>query len=282
MVTTLSNSPTPLRTAPHVFHQPGRDHPPFSVGGPCAPAVPHDACGVGSGLAACPSLGLLVSSDYHKNTISAWALPDIAPSGGVPGEAPVLAGAGAVEGLEGASASSSPGTGCDGLTLVCTLGGAASAAPMRFQFNVGEGSGSLAFTPPGDPSARPLLLVTDAGADAVHLVDVMARAHAGYVAPPGSIAGPRGVVASGASPLVAVSAWKKASSGDRVVVVYRGSGAVWEAVRVIGGGFWGPGSRDGQLDTPHGLRFSGNGSTICVADLKTTAPACSVWVTVGS
>jgi hypothetical protein len=51
------------------------------------------------------------------------------------------------------------------------------------------------------------------------------------------------------------------------VVVYRGSGAVWEVVRVIGGGFGGPGSHDGQLDTPHGLRFSGDGSTICVADL---------------
>jgi hypothetical protein len=63
----------------------------------------------------------------------------------------------------------------------------------------------------------------------------------GYVASPGSIAGPRGVAASGASPLVAVSAWAKTNSGDHVVVVYRGShgGAVWEAVRVIGGGFGG-------------------------------------------
>jgi hypothetical protein len=50
------------------------------------------------------------------------------------------------------------------------------------------------------------------------------------------------------------------------VVVYRGSGAVWEAVRVIGGGFGGPGDRDGQLKAPYGLRFSGDGSAICVAD----------------
>jgi hypothetical protein len=65
---------------------------------------------------------------------------------------------------------------------------------------------------------------------------------------------------------VAVSAWKNDNSGDHVVVVYRGSGAVWEAVRVIGGGFGRPGSRDGQLARPYGLRFSGDGSAICVAD----------------
>jgi hypothetical protein len=92
------------------------------------------------------------------------------------------------------------------------------------------------------------------------------RSHAGYLASPGSIAGPRGVAASGASPLVAVSAWKMYHSGDHVVVVYKGSGAVWEAVRVIGGGFGGPGSRDGQLKVPFGLRFSGDGSAVCVAD----------------
>jgi hypothetical protein len=52
-----------------------------------------------------------------------------------------------------------------------------------------------------------------------------------------------------------------------VVRVYKGSmGGVWEAVRVIGGGFGGPGSRDGQLDRPKGLRFSGDGSAIVVAD----------------
>jgi hypothetical protein len=145
---------------------------------------------------------------------------------------------------------------------------------MQFKFIDGNGgSGYLAFTPPATSSsgnsARPLLLVTDAGHDAVHVVDVVGRSHAGYLAAPGSIAGPRGVAASGASPpLVAVSAWKEQRSGDHVVVVYRGSGpgAVWEAVRVIGGGFGDPGSLDGQLTMPYGLRFSGDGSVICVAD----------------
>jgi hypothetical protein len=151
---------------------------------------------------------------------------------------------------------------------------------MQFKFYDGDGwhSGYLAFTPPtttatttsgssgSSSSARPLLLVTDVGHDAVHLVDVVGRSHTGYVASPGSIAGPRGVVASGALPLVAVSAWKRPSSGDHVVVVYRGSGTVWEAVQVIGGGFGAPGPRDGQLRMPYGLRFSGDGSVICVAD----------------
>jgi hypothetical protein len=145
---------------------------------------------------------------------------------------------------------------------------------MQFMFQDGnDSSGYLAFTPPitttkDSGSAGPLLLVTDAGHDAVHLVDVVDRSHAGYLAPPGYIIGPRGVAASETSPLVAVSAWKKWNSGDHVVVVYRGSGAVWEAVRVIGGGFGGPGKGDGQLKTPCGLRFSADGSVVCVAEYR--------------
>jgi hypothetical protein len=220
-------------------------------------------CGKGWGMAACPALGLLVTSD-RVNTLSVWGLPGGASGGG---------GASAGAGAGGASA----GGGGGGLRLVCTLGDAGSVAPMQFQFDSGVGfSGYLAFTPPttttttssSSSSARPLLLVTDAGHDAVHVVDVVGRSHAGYLASPGSIAGPRGVATSGTSPLAAVSAWKKSSSGDHVVVVYRGSGAVWEAARVIGGGFGGPGSRDGQLKMPYGLRFSGDGSGICVADFR--------------
>jgi hypothetical protein len=222
-------------------------------------------CGQGLGLAACPALGLLVTSDSNKNTLSVWGVPG-GGSGG--GGASGGAGASAGAGAGGASA----GGGGGGLRLVCTLGGTGSAAPMQFKFN--GVSGYLAFTPPttttfsgsSSSSTRPLLLVTDAGHDAVHVVDMVGRSHAGYLASPGSIAGPRGVAASGASPLVAVSAWKKSDSGDHVVVVYRGSGAVWEAVRVIGGGFGCPGSRDGQLKWPYGLRFSADGSAICVAE----------------
>jgi hypothetical protein len=112
------------------------------------------------------------------------------------------------------------------------------------QFSFPEGSGNLArplaVTAPILTSRSLLLATGDAGADAVHIVDMVGRGHAGYVASPGSIAGPRGVVVSGASPqLVAASAWKTRNCGDHVVVVvYRGSSdGVWDPVRVIGGGF---------------------------------------------
>jgi hypothetical protein len=194
-------------------------------------------CGEGLGVAVCPTLRLLVTSDWVKNILSVWVLPGGASGG-------------------------------EWLKLVCTLGGKGSAAPMQFKFRDGPGSGSgyLAFTPPttsasGSRSgARPLLLVTDAGHDAVHLVDVVGRTHAGYVASPGSIAGPRGVAAASSSDgavLVAVSVWKEYDSSDHVVVLYKGSGAVWEKVGTIG---------EGQLNSPYGLRFSRDGSGICVAD----------------
>jgi hypothetical protein len=223
------------------------------------------ACGKGYGLAACPALGLLVTSDCEDNTLSVWDLQVGTSGSDAFGVAGASAGAGAASG--GASAG-----GGGGLRLVCTLGGAGSVTPMQFKFN-GLTTGYLAFTPPtttttcgSSSGGQPLLLVTDARHDAVHVVDVVGRTHVGYLASPGSVAGPRGVAASGASPLAAVSAWKTYNSGDHVVMVYRGSGAAWEAVRVIGCGFLAPGSRDGQLFAPVGLRFSGDGSVICVVE----------------
>jgi hypothetical protein len=130
---------------------------------------------------------------------------------------------------------------------------------MRFKF--AGYSGWMAFT---GPATSRLLLLTDAGHDAVHVIDVAGRVHAGYVAAPGTIAGPRGVAARGS--LVAVSAWKKSDSGDHVVRVFEGSGAMWTVVRVVGGGFGGPGSADGQLKWPYGLRFTGDGTGLVVAD----------------
>ncbi len=130
---------------------------------------------------------------------------------------------------------------------------------MQFKFN--EGGGFLAFT---GPATSRLLLVTDAGHDAVHVIDVAGRVHTGYVAAPGTIAGPWGVAARGS--LVAVSAWKVYNSGDHVVRVFEGSGARWRAVRVVAGGFRGPGRAAGQLNQPLGLRFTCDGTELVVVD----------------
>jgi hypothetical protein len=187
------------------------------------------ACGHGMGVAACPALGLLVTSNDKDNTLSVFDLRR------------------------------SSGTGA-GLALVCTLGGASSRAPMRFKFNGQSLSGWMAFT--GPATAR-LLLVTDAGHDAVHVIDVVGGVHVGYVAAPGSIAGPRGVAARGS--LVAVSTWKS-WQGENVVRLFEGGGASWTAVRVLAGGLGRPGSADGQLQGPYGLRFTGDGTGLVVAD----------------
>ncbi len=64
----------------------------------------------GFGMAVCPALGLVVTSNHHDNTLSVSTLP----------HTDVSYGAGA------------------GLAHVCTLGGASSRAPMQFKFNSGE------------------------------------------------------------------------------------------------------------------------------------------------
>ena len=125
-------------------------------------------------------------------------------------------------------------------------------------------SGGLAFAPGGSQGARPVLLVADDGKDAVHVVDVVGRVHLGYLADPGSIAGPRGVAVSAAAHLVAVS-----SRGRMVpyghVSLYRGraGGCEWDLVRVIGRGLLAL-SRP-LLSRPSGLRFTGDGAMLAVA-----------------
>jgi hypothetical protein len=114
-------------------------------------------CGVGHGLAACPALGLLVIAEIGASSLLLWGLPGGAIGGASRG---AVASAGAFVGGVRTG-------GGDGLTLVCTLGGAGSVAPMQFKFAVG--GGRLAFLPATSSGISPLLLVTDAGADAVHL-----------------------------------------------------------------------------------------------------------------
>jgi hypothetical protein len=202
-------------------------------------------CGAGVGLAVCPTLGLVVTSNFNDNTLRVFALPSCNML--VDSRAGIGGGAGA-----GA-----------GLALVCTLGGAFSPSPMQFLFHDAHGpSGWMAFT--GTATSR-LLLLTDAGHNTVHVIDVAGQGHVGYVAAPGTIAGPRGVAARGS--LVAVSAWKEWDSGDHVVRVFEGSGASWTAVRELAGGFGGPSGADGQLNGPLGLRFTVEGTGLVVADM---------------
>jgi hypothetical protein len=124
-------------------------------------------------------------------------------------------------------------------------------------------SGFVAFM---GPATSRLLLLTDAGHEAVHVIDVAGRVHVGYVAAPGTITGPRGVAARGS--LVAVSVWEGCGCyfGDHVVQLFAGSGARWTAVRVVAGGFGYPGRADGELHEPYGLRFTGDGTGLVVAD----------------
>lgn len=181
------------------------------------------ACEAGYGIAASPALGLLVTSRW-SNVLDVFVLP----VGGCP---PTLA-------------------------HVCTLGG---DAPMLFKFVDAVDcfpSGYMAFA-----TDHHLLVLTDVGHGAVHVIDVVAKIHVGFVAAPGTIAGPRGVTAKGS--LVAVSAWSDLRHGEHVVRVYEGTGAAWALVRVLAGRI---GREDGVLSGPAGLRFTADGTGLVVAD----------------
>jgi hypothetical protein len=176
-------------------------------------------CGEGHGMAACPVLRLLVTSSYNDLTV--FALPDSI--------------------VEKAGTS-------DGLTRIRTIGGGGSAEPMDFKFMEDNGciSGWMAFT--GSTAASRLLLVTDAGNNAVHVIDVLHGAHVGYLAAPGSICKPLGVAAWGTK--VAVSAFVR---GFSHVQLYEGSGASWTIGRMIGSMY------------PSGLRFTADGKELAFA-----------------
>ncbi len=185
----------------------------------------------GFGLAVCPILGLLVLSDIHKNTLLVFALPER----------------------------------CSGdadLILKYIFGGPESSLFSFLAHSVGA-SGYLAFTAGRD--TPPLLLVTDAGHHAVHVVNVASQLHVGYVCAPGSVSGPRCVASKDC--LVAVSCWAHYDSGDHVVRLFEGSGAVWAPVRVLGLGC-GFGNAPGQFNEPFGVRFAADGLRIVVADSR--------------
>jgi len=109
-------------------------------------------------------------------------------------------------------------------------------------------------------SAR-LLLVSDCGRDAVHVIDVDHGTHVGYVAAPGTILRPRGVATKG-SLAAAIGARLCAYALEYAVYVFERSGDfTWTAARVIrcinGQGWW----------MPFGLRFCADGSELVVTDM---------------
>jgi hypothetical protein len=190
-------------------------------------------CHSGQGMAVCPVLGVLVTSDSNlfpidmdsaNDTLSVYALPESTlPVGGK----------------------------SRGLKLSWVLGGCSSIAPMKFKFYArGLPSGWMVFQ---GPNASRLLVVTDAGHDAVHCIDVIKRVHVGYVAARGTIRGPRGVAAKGS--LVAISAWEHSFETKHFVHIYEGSGAAWTEVRVVA---------SAELASPLGLRFTVDGEGLAV------------------
>lgn len=185
--------------------------------------------GEGLGMALCPTLALLVTSSLH-DALHVFALPTSLAS------------------------STSLNTRFE---LLYLLGGAFSSAPMKFKFRTVPSSGWMAFTGPG---AYRLLVVTDAGHKAVHVIDVVSRAHVGYVSAPGTIDNPRGVASHGS--LVAVS-----TCGFRGQVrVYEGSGASWAPVRVLADNSAGTLDAGDRLKMLCGLRFTADGLGLVVAD----------------
>ena len=188
------------------------------------------ACVAGWGMAVCSALDVLAVTSSRDNTLTVYGLPRSLPSRAAPQST-------------------------TGLPRLCTLGGPDSPPELRFRFG---GSGGLAFTDPTCTTA-PLLLVTD-DRNEVRVIDVASRVHVGYVGARGSIPGPRGVAARGS--LVAVSCWVLRDCGVHVVRVFEGSGSDWTPLRVLGGGV----GADGWLHGPFGLRFTGDGSGVAVAD----------------
>jgi hypothetical protein len=138
-----------------------------------------------------------------------------------------------------------------------TLGGLGSG-PLQFNFD--RKIIKMAFTVPapssGPGAARPTLLVADGGNDRVQEVDVVTRAHVGYLCPPGTLKRPRGVAASRAHIAVTTCA-----DGHHSVHLFD---AVSRARMWTVGGQEGSGPR--KLSLPLGVRFTADGARVAVAD----------------
>jgi hypothetical protein len=224
------------------------------------------ACGRGIGLAVCPALGLIVTSNRDDSTISVYALAG------------------------------------PGHRLLGTWGGKAPG-PLQFDFLSGGGaSGGLCFTVPAPAAGSetnagaveggaaaaaaaapsPQLLVASSGARRVVVLDMSGVGGSGGGSGGGGGGGRGGGAPvlsgafGGASPddpaprcvaacvgQVAVSGWTKSDGGDHTVTLY--ATGTWAPVRVVGVGR-GRGAGDGQLYCPYGLRFSADGARLLVVD----------------
>jgi hypothetical protein len=219
------------------------------------------ACGEGNGLAVCPALGLIVTSDSEDSTISAYALarPDHRKLGTWGGRAP---GPLQFDFKSGGGAS----------------GGLCFTVPVLARAAGGGGGGGAGAGAGGYAAPSPQLLVASSGTRRVVVLDMVGVGGGGGVGAGGRGRGapvPAGVF-GGASPadpaprcvaacagLVAVSGWTKWDAGDHTVTLY--AAGTWARVRVVGVGR-GHGAGDGQLNRPFGLRFSADGARLLVAD----------------
>ena len=136
-------------------------------------------------------------------------------------------------------------------------------APRRMEL-VGKISCLSFFIPPGGgglDADTPLLLVSNLGKNAVHVVDVASTTHKMDLAPPGKLYFPRGVAGNmgsrGPSSLIAVSQSDPFFHGVSLFA-WSSSSRAWGVVRLI--------VFRGTLFHPGGLRFTGDGTTLCVAD----------------
>lgn len=177
----------------------------------------------------CTSLNVLVTTDVDRNTVSVYDLSYCTERRGY-----------AQDG----------GANHGSLGLKCTFGGPSSAAPMQFQFKAKGDvwSGWTAFT--GSASNR-LLLVTDGGHDAVHVIDVVANSHKGYLVDPGMIPCPVTVAAAGGR--VAVTSYNYSVNSTSVRMYEGGEGTSWTPLWFL---------HPREL-SPAGLLFSGRHLLVC-------------------
>ncbi len=213
----------------------------------------------------CPQKGVIVTSSYVDNTLTAFALLGATATGHGTSlcktQPQAYSSVGSHQGglvplwsvgpaLEIGPASALVGHGLDAVD-----GKDYAPATLRLSDDVGA-SGCLAFT--HDP--QPRLLVTDAGSGVVHVLDVDDRTLVKCL-PADSLPGPscggasagvgprrpRGVAASGN--YIAVSCWSEAGHGDHVVCLFKGT-QPYAPLYAVGGGC---GGGAGQFSLPRGL-----------------------------